>query len=92
MAKCVACGREMLTATGCKYAWIFANGKKQKRIKVGALFDFFEGAPVGTRCGDGGAQVGYYHHWGCDCEPCPDCGNQLIGCDCEDVYLDDGKP
>lgn len=87
MAKCTACGREMLTATGCKYAFIFANGKKHRRIKVGDPGDFFEGDPMGSRCGDCGAQVGYYHHWGCDCERCPSCGGQLIGCDCEDVYI-----
>lgn len=87
MAKCVACGREMLTATGCKYAWIFANGKKYRRIKAGDPGDFFEGAEKGSRCGDCGAMVGYFHHCGCDCERCPACGNQLISCDCQDVYI-----
>ena len=88
MAKCPLCNKEMLTANGCSGKWIFANGKKFKRIKVGDPGDFFEGDPQGTRCGDCGAMVGYFHHWGCDCERCPSCGEQLIGCDCEDVYAE----
>lgn len=87
MAKCEACGREMTTATGCALEWIIANGKKYSRIKVGDPGDFFEAEPTGTRCGDCGAQVGYFHHWGCDCERCPSCGGQLISCDCKDVEL-----
>ena len=86
MAKCELCGREMLTATGCSSKWIFANGKTYKRIKVGDPGDFFEGEKPGTRCGDCGAQVGYFHHMGCDCERCPSCGGQLISCDCEDMH------
>lgn len=92
MAKCTACNREMLTANGCEFQWIFANGKKYRRIKCGGLGDFLEGYDRNDRCGDCGAKVGYFHHWGCDIERCPACGNQLISCDCEDVWLDDGKP
>lgn len=92
MAKCIACNREMLTANGCEFKWIFANGQKFKRIKVGDPGDFFEGEDRDFRCGDCAAKVGYFHHWGCDCERCPACGGQLIDCDCEDVWLDDGKP
>ena len=83
MAKCEICGREMLTATGCKRGKVFIKGRYFNRVKVGAPGDFFEGDPPGTRCGDCGAQVGYFHHWGCDCERCPSCGGQLLSCDCD---------
>lgn len=87
MAKCKVCGKEMLTADGCLKT-MYANGKRYVRIPVGGKGDFFEGSPADTRCGDCGALMGHYHHWGCDCERCPACGLQLIGCDCEDVYIE----
>ena len=82
MAKCEACGREMLTAKGCDKRVVFLGGRFWPRIRVGDPGDFFEGDPEGTRCGDCGAMVGYFHHPGCDCERCPSCGGQLISCDC----------
>lgn len=91
LAKCSTCNREMLTAKGCKYSTIGIKGKAYRRIKVGDPMDFFYGDPKGSRCGDCGAQVGYFHHWGCDCERCPLCGEQLISCDCDGVYLIRGK-
>lgn len=86
MAKCELCGREMLTAVGCGVSQVSIAGKKYKRIKVGDPGDFYEGDSPDSRCGDCWAKVGHYHHWGCDCERCPVCGGQLIGCDCEDVF------
>ena len=88
MAKCPFCGREMLTANGCKSGWILYKGERYKRIKVGAPGDFLEGSDPDSRCGDCGAKTGHFHHWGCDCERCPVCGGQLIGCDCEDIFLE----
>lgn len=87
MAKCKVCGKEMLKADGC-LKYMYANGKRYKRILVGGKGDFFEGSPTDIRCGDCGALMGHYHHWGCDCERCPACGLQLIDCDCENVYVE----
>lgn len=80
MAKCEACGGEMLTADGCTFNYIkTSDGKYYKRYKVGdeGWYD------IGERCGDCGALYGHYHHPGCDVERCPICGDQLFICDCD---------
>jgi hypothetical protein len=35
-------------------------------------------------CGDCGVKEGQLHVLGCDMEPCPACGGQLISCDCDE--------
>ena len=90
-AICELCGRDMLESKGCAISKIHIAGKVFKRIPVGGPGDFLEGGPKDARCGDCGALVGHYHHWGCDCERCPACGLQLIGCGCEDVYAQGKK-
>lgn len=92
MAKCEICNREMLTSKGCAISEISISGKKYKRIKVGDKFDFNEGVEdPDFKCHDCGATTGHYHHWGCDAERCPKCYEQLIGCECEDVFVEESE-
>jgi len=71
----------MLDGRGCNPLPVVIDGVEYKRIKVGDSGDWLEGHERAT-CGDCGAETGYYHHAGCDCERCPVCGGQLISCDC----------
>ena len=41
--------------------------------------------PGPDKCGDCSHEAGDYHDLGCDMEPCPRCGEQLITCDCKYV-------
>ena len=86
MAKCEYCGREMLTAKGCTMKYIVLGDAKSskiiRRMRVGD-----EGwVEPGGRCSDCGAKFGGYHHFGCDIEKCPDCGGQMMACECLDKY------
>lgn len=83
-AKCEYCGKVMLESDGCDDGILTLNdGKDYKRIAVGDEFDYFyEIADEDFRCHDCNAAYGEYHHSGCDCEVCPKCHEQFIGCDC----------
>lgn len=81
MSKCSGCGREMIDSTGCRFNAIRLKADPKqiiKRYKVGE----HDGIEPGSRCGDCGAEYGYFHHPYCDLETCPVCGGQMLGCDC----------
>ncbi len=87
MAKCLRCGREMLTAYGCSCKSVNINGKRITRIRVGSDGDFLKDSPRYCRCHDCNAMTGFFHHWGCDAERCPNCGRQIITCSCDAIPL-----
>lgn len=86
MAVCKFCKKEMLTAKGCRVKYIFQNGRKHLRIKVGAPEDL---RPIkrGGRCPDCNAKYGHFHHFYCDGETCPICKEQMLGCMCENIEI-----
>lgn len=76
MAICRDCQQDMLVADGCTYGILIdARGNEYERERWEPLLD--------KRCPDCNANVGEYHHYGCDMEDCPRCGQQLIICDCQ---------
>lgn len=89
MAVCKLCGQEMLTADGCTVGKVYVDGVPYERIKCGDPKDFDPEMEEGERCHDCNAMVGQYHHFGCDAERCPVCGEQLISCDCEISFEED---
>ena len=72
MAVCSHCGGEMLSVTGCDQRQYVIAGMKYPSVTAD---------PHGTECHDCGALEDEPHHPGCDMEPCPHCGGQLISCE-----------
>ena len=85
-AICKECNLEMKPDNGCKCSTIICNGTKFERIKAGDNEDFIPDMEENEYCHDCNVGIGQYHHFGCDAERCPSCGEQLIGCDCEIEY------
>ena len=73
MATCPDCQREMRLAPTCSSAFVVVVGKKtldRVRHPVSEI----------ARCDSCYVMPGGLHHFGCDMEPCPSCGGQLIAC------------
>ena len=87
MAICLRCGRDMLTTDGCDFPVVIIGCKKYERIRVGGKGDFYEDSDL-PACTDCGAHQGCLHHFGCDCEICPKCGDQFLFCGCDKKDLE----
>ena len=89
-AICLLCRRGMKESDGCIAIPIrLEHGRELDPIKYGQEQRADWGRD-GNRCGDCGAKPGQYHHSGCDVEECPNCGGQLIGCEC--LQYEDEEP
>jgi hypothetical protein len=79
MAVCDWCHRDMVAAASCD---IDAFHRKGRRFDMIAFGDEAGYRTSGVRCGDCGVLRGGWHHPGCDLQPCPACGRQLLSCGC----------
>ena len=79
MAVCSWCDGEMTAAISCTVNAFHRNGRRFLMVPFGDE----PGRPMsGDQCGDCGTVRGGWHHPGCDMQPCPACGRQLISCGC----------
>jgi len=74
MAKCKDCKHDMLKVNTCTKPYILINGRWFRRNT--------SYTDNNDRCHDCNIKNGAVHHFGCDIERCPNCGRQLISCDC----------
>ena len=63
--------------------FVAGDGTKYERIRYGSAQDLFGEKSPESRCPDCGCKFGELHHYSCDVERCPRCGNQLLGCACD---------
>lgn len=80
MAVCSWCDGEMETADSCSVDAFHRNGRRFHMVPFGAEPDRRTSV---DRCGDCGVTRGGWHHPGCDVQPRPACGRQLISCGCQ---------
>lgn len=83
MARCQACGQEMINHVGCTFShYQMADKTVVRRVPYGEE-DMDWGAASGQPCPDCNCPPGAFHHVDCDVERCPVCGLQAISCFCQ---------
>lgn len=91
MEICEACGKDRKIAYGCHHGRIIFDDSKKiqedewERIPF-AFTDMTDDSPE-MRCPSCNCKHGYLHHWGCNQEICPRCGDTILTCDCPDPRL-----
>lgn len=85
MAICDECGRNMEVVHSCSGTPVVLNGATYERVRYGDE-SYVRDIEL-DECHDCGAEPGGYHHAYCDVEQCPRCGEQFIGCDCDETPL-----
>ena len=92
LESCEDCGKRVGRANSCTLDGIILDGKQYVRDKT-HYFDEERQPDSKERCHGCGILLrpGNVHHFGCDDERCPKCGEQLITCDCEITELVQGK-
>lgn len=89
MARCKICDGEMLEHVGCKIETCKCEGIVYPRIKFGAEEEHEGFFGAGDICPDCFAPFGSFHHYACDMEVCPVCGNIIYGnCKCDLSFSD----
>lgn len=75
MSICRDCNQEMMNSVGCTLKTVHMHdGKTEDRIKYPSH--------MSNNCRDCNCPPDSYHHLGCDMERCPQCGGQIISCEC----------
>ena len=71
----------MLQARTC--IWSESNGIKYTDGRILPSISYGNSSQeLSVKCSDCNVSIGGCHHPGCDLEICPNCGGQLIDCDC----------
>lgn len=87
---CEICKKDMITSHGCSVDTISIDGKIYGRVKFGDEYENLKDEKTEEhRCRDCGVKIGEYHHWKCGIEKCPVCNEQLIGCNCKEVWVEE---
>lgn len=95
MAICEFCNQEMsdnatTTCTGNDFVK-FEQWGIMKRVPYNNEYFPTTQDEIEHRCHDCGVALGGIHHYGCDMEVCPRCGDQFAFCDCGDRLIGGGE-
>ena len=90
-AICKWCNQDMMKVDDCAGNREISFGGGKLLPSIPYQHDYGD---ENQRCHDCNVKLGGYHHPGCDMERCPQCGGQLISCDClpYDEDEDDDEP
>lgn len=81
-AICTRCNRDMLATPGCDHVTYDFEYVLLTALRFGTDDDKADWADKDGRCPDCGCKVGEFHHESCDVEVCPNCGDQMLSCEC----------